>query len=81
MPTIKELIEHLKGYDETAIVAYDLWQTDDVFQRAKERDIEISKEEAEAIIEQMDGAKDASLGLTWDTIDYYLDELEDSRGE
>ena len=44
--------------------------------RAKERGITIRKEEANEILDLMDNKQDFSLGITWDTIDYFLDELK-----
>jgi len=64
--TIQELIEYLKKwYKPNEVVACDIWTTDDVFNRAKE------------IIQSMDKLKDATIGLTWATVDAFLDEILD----
>lgn len=77
MTTVKELIEHLKRmYADDCVVAVAIWQTDDVMTQAKERGIEITEEQAEEIIHRIDRKQDATLGISWDTIDCYLDELE-----
>jgi len=42
----------------------------------RQRELNISKEQAEEIVETLDRRHDAELGISWDTIDVYLDELE-----
>lgn len=69
--------EHLKNYkdaiiDGTAIAL--VWQADDVEMRAEERDIELTPEQVGDILHLLDHKHDASLGVSWDTIDYYIDE-------
>ena len=50
-----------------------IWQVEDVTQQAADRGIKISEDEAQEIIERMEDKHDCSIGITWDTIDYYLD--------
>ena len=73
MTTVEKAIEHLKGYSPNAVIAVAIWQVDDVLSRAKERGIKITKEQAENIIDRIDRRQDASLGISWDTIDASLD--------
>ena len=47
-----------------------------MFEQAKERGMTITREQAQAVLTKMDNKQDCSLGITWDTIDYYLDELD-----
>lgn len=75
MTTVKEVIESLKKYNPDLHVAVALWQGDDVIARAKEREMEIIREQVIAIIDRIDRRQDATLGITWDTIDCYLDDL------
>lgn len=76
MTTQKELIEHLqKSFEPDDLLAVAVWQTDDVLTRAKERNMKITSEQAEGIIRQIDRRQDATLGISWDTIDCYLDDL------
>jgi len=78
MTTAKEHIEWLKQhYKDDEVLAVAIWQVDDVLVQAEERGIKVSKEQAEDILERIDRMQDATLGITWDTIDCYLDELED----
>lgn len=76
MSTVREVIEHLqKYYDEEEHIAVAIWSVDDVLCRAKERKIKISEEQAQEIIDRIDRQQTATLGITWDTIDCYLDDL------
>ena len=76
MTTQKELIEHLqKSYKPKDVLAVAIWQVDDVLGRAKEREIEITREQAEKIVSRIDRRKDATLGITWVTIDCALDDF------
>lgn len=77
MTTVKDYIEHMKNsYKPEDIVAVAIWQVDDVLGQAKETGIKITRKQAEEIIERIDRRQDASLGISWDTIDAYLDDLD-----
>ena len=73
--TVEELIAHLKTYDPTAIVAYDLWQTEDVIHEGKDRldPVEVTQEQAEEVLLRMNHKKDCNVGLNWDVMNYHLD--------
>ena len=75
MPTVEEAIKRLH-YSDGQHVAVAIWCEDDVLGRAKELGIECSREKAREIIDSMDNKQDCSLGITWDTIDYYLYEIK-----
>jgi len=79
MTTVRRAIEHLRGYKPLDHVCMILWSPDDVIERAKERDppLELTKEEADEIIDMMEDDHDASNGVSWDTIDCYLDDVEE----
>lgn len=75
MATVKELKEFLnRNYKDSDVIAYHLWEVDDVMMRGKDRDIEIDKETAARILEAVNRNKDASVGINWDVIDYHTDE-------
>ena len=74
MPTIEEVIKRLH-YSDGQLLAVAIWCEDDVLFRAKERHIKCSQEQAKQVIERVDHKQDCSLGITWDTLDCYLDEL------
>jgi hypothetical protein len=74
---VKDLIQHLASHhDPDETVAYDVWCYEDVMTQADGRGMSVTKEEAMGILEEMDHRKDANMGITWDTIDFYLDEME-----
>ncbi len=50
-----------------------LWQVDDILMYAKQEEINISEEEAQEILDRIGRKWDASIGISWDTISYYLD--------
>lgn len=75
--TVKELILHLqKNYKPNEHVAAAIWAVDDVMERAKERKLSVTKHQAEEIIDTIEHRQDATIGITWITIDCYLDELD-----
>lgn len=78
MPTVEEAIKRLH-YSDGQHVAVAIWCEDDVLGRAKELGIQCSREQAREIIDSMDNKQDCSLGITWDTIDYYLYEIKAGR--
>jgi hypothetical protein len=75
-------INQLKGYKEnnkaTCVL---IWIAEDVFGRAKDLDIKCTEAEADGILEYMERKQDATLGVTWDTIDYHLENLERERAK
>jgi hypothetical protein len=80
--TAQELIKHLQSYDPNAVIAYDLWQTEDVIHAGRDRfePVEVTQEQAEEVIRLMDHNKDCNIGLNWDVMNYHLDEvLSDSK--
>ncbi len=74
MATIEEVAKRL-GLCGEQHVAVSIWGEEDVLERAKERGMAITQEQARAIIDTIDHKQDCELGITWDTIDCYLDEL------
>jgi len=53
-----------------------IWSKEDVLTRAKERGIKITIPDAEEIIDEMEHRHDASIGVCWETIDTYLNNIE-----
>lgn len=76
MTTVKEVIEHLRRYNQNEHVATAIWSEDDVLERAKERNIKITRKQAQEIVDKIDHKQDATTGITWDTIDCYLDDIQ-----
>ena len=80
MPTVAEHIEQLQRlYKAEDIIALIIWETSDVVMRGEERDIEIPQDIAEKIVNDIERNHDAGLGVTWDTLDYYIDEYKEGR--
>jgi len=78
MTTIKELKEHIaRNYKDGDHVAYAIWSLDDVIERAKENEVKISKKQAEELLDTINDSQDCTQGITWNSIDNELDELEE----
>lgn len=83
MPTVKEFLARFKQIyqnpDEHIAVA--IWCVEDVKARAKERGKKISDKQAEEIVDDLEHNHDASIGISWDTIDCLLDFAGVENGE
>lgn len=78
MPTVKEVIEHLQQYRNlNEHLAAHIWSEEDVLERAKENKIKITRKQAQEIIERIDRNLDSTQGITWDTLDCYINEVND----
>jgi hypothetical protein len=55
------------------------WSTEDVLQRAKDNDVKLTEDEANSILLEMQRDYDADVGINWETIDVYIDDLVDVR--
>jgi len=76
MTTVTQLICKLqRQYKPNALVAVAIWEVDDVIERAQEREIPMTHDQAETIIQRMDDNHDACHGINWSVVDCYLDEL------
>lgn len=65
----EQLARDFKDDDE---IAYTIWNREDVKSRAQQLGPDITDETADAILERMHLKQDCCIGLTWDTIDFYL---------
>jgi hypothetical protein len=72
--SVKEAIKHLKSMGDQH-VAMILWCEEDVLERAKELCITITTDQAQEILSDMERHHDCEIGITWDTIDFWLKEL------
>jgi hypothetical protein len=73
MPATKEVIERFNWLKKQH-VAVAIWCEDDVIELAREEGIKCSRKRAREIINEIDRKQDASMGISWDTIRFYLDE-------
>ena len=55
------------------------WSTEDVLHQAKEKGVKLTEDEANEILLQMERKHDADIGISWGTIDDYIDDLVDER--
>ena len=55
------------------------WSTEDVLHQAKEKGVKLTEDEANDILLHMERKHDACIGINWDTIDVYIDDLVDAR--
>ena len=55
------------------------WSTEDVLQRAKDNDVKLTEDEANSILLEIQRDYDADIGISWTTIDVYIDDLVDVR--
>ncbi len=74
MPTVAEAKHRLDGLGDKH-VAVAIWQEADVFERAKERHISVTRQQVQDILARMDSHQDNDIGITWTTIDCLLDEV------
>uniref|UniRef100_A0A6M3KIN4 Uncharacterized protein n=1 Tax=viral metagenome TaxID=1070528 RepID=A0A6M3KIN4_9ZZZZ len=80
MPTLKEHIEWLNDpfKDKDQHYALAVWSEDDVLERAAERGIHLSTEDARNIIDLVEDRQSADNGINWMLIDVVTDSyLED----
>jgi len=77
--TVGGLKHSLKDDADDMPIAWAIWQVEDVEWRAADMGIEVSKEECAGILGAMNDNHDATNGMSWDTIDYWLDELRLDR--
>jgi acyl-homoserine lactone acylase PvdQ len=49
------------------------WSTEDVLMKAEEMDIELTEEQADIILDNIERHHDACVGINWDVIDYHIE--------
>lgn len=74
MPTVKEAIHNLKGV--TGHVAMVYWCEEDVIERAASKGVRLGSRAAGRILDKIDRRHDCETGITWDTLDYYIEEFQ-----
>ena len=77
--TVGGLKHNLKDMPDETPLAWSTWQVDDVEYWAETKRMEVSKKEAADILSAMNLDLDSTIGMTWDTIGHYLDELREDR--
>ena len=71
---VKDLINYLiTNYGPDDNIVAPCWAETDIYQRAKERQINVDDAALVRIIDRLEGDHDANKGITWDVIDELLD--------
>ena len=78
MSTVRELKEHLESFKDDDVIAFDIWQVEDVEGLCLELGIDLSLEQMQDVIWCMDSNKDANDGLNWDLMEHYIQEVRDA---
>jgi len=70
------MTKHPRGFNSDNSICI-IWCIDDIkcAMTNRENPIEISDDECMDILTEIESNHDASLGISWDTIDYHLDEF------
>ncbi len=77
---IGELKEHLNGYADDTPCAHALWLPEDVIHAAKDNDLpEPTAEQCAEVLSGMGHRHDANYGLTWDTVQCFLQSLSEEE--
>ena len=50
------------------------WSTEDVLWQAEQLDLELTEYQADDILESLENRHDASIGINWDVISYYIED-------
>ena len=70
--------EELKWMERGEAIAI-IWSIGDVTMTAKGMDIELSDEEARHVLRLLSHKHDADIGISWDTIEAWIDYVVDNR--
>ena len=57
------------------------WWVDDVAERAKELEIELTLDEQREILQRMDRQHDANHGICWEVIDMHITQFDSERSQ
>jgi len=79
MPTVAEVIKHLEdNYSMDEHIAAPIWCKEDVLGVSYGMGKNITRAQAQQILDHMDSHHDCELGITWDTV---RSEIEDASKE
>jgi hypothetical protein len=57
------------------------WSTEDVIWQADNMDIELTEEQADAILDNVEHYHDASIGINWDVISFHIENFMDKLND
>jgi hypothetical protein len=75
---LAQLLDYSKAIDDGMAIAI-IWTSCDVLQQAEDDDIELTEKEVKWILANMSAKHDANLGITWETITFWIDEAVRQR--
>ena len=76
MTTAKEHIRQLqRNYKEDDVLAVAIWGAENVRCRASDDGIGLTDEQVEDVLSYVDNKQDANLGITWDTLDFWIERV------
>lgn len=68
--TWKELVEELKRQGYIHI----MWHKDDIISILEQKDIKYTEEDLDSIVEYVENAFDAQVGISWEVLELYIDQ-------
>ena len=74
MAVVSEAIRRLRRL-KGQHVAIAIWSEVDVLDRATERGIKLTRSQSREIIDRIDDKQDCELGISWMTLDCFIDEV------
>ena len=78
--TKKEMLDHIERFcsdkEEYAMI---LWCSEDAFEEAKSQGTPITRKEAKRVIQYVDKYHDCEIGVNWENIDCWIDEVLSER--
>jgi hypothetical protein len=74
--TVGDLRKHLATMDDSDVIAYCIWEVDDVLLAAVEIGVKCNKSMAKDILTQIHRKHDASIGINWDVVKAHIKEYK-----
>jgi hypothetical protein len=74
VPTVAEAKTRLEGLE--GHVAMALWVREDVIGKAKAMGYTLTNEAADDILDEIDRKQDAELGISWTTLECYIEDYQ-----
>lgn len=72
--TVEDHIKHLQRHHKPKdIIAVQMWVREDV----KHLDKTLTDEDCDDVLDSVHTKQDASLGITWDTLEFYINTVAD----
>ncbi len=73
-------MEEIRNKEGLCVAIKLTWCIEDVLGQAKSNKIKITRQEAGRVLEYCLNKHDCNIGVTWDTLDYYIDFVTSERG-